>query len=1049
MKLMSNIFLNILLPLKEGWLWVNNPKEQLIRYAKYASIQYSRLPILDQTRQTHLRLLSKYAPWILQAAYGQIYSRPISVSSLISKSDIEQLIDVNSSVKLCCSSKPVVSVIIPIYGKSEYTLQCIASIALNPPQVAYEVIVVDDCSPDNSVEILKNIGGIRLLVNSENQGFIRSCNVGAQSAAGQFLCFLNNDTEVTRGWLDELFKTFSEFPGTGLSGSKLIYPDGTLQEAGGIIWQDGTGCNFGRNNDQWRPAYNYAREVDYCSGASIMVPRKLFEELGGFDEHYLPAYCEDSDLALKIRKSGYRVIYQPLSVVIHYEGVTSGTDTTQGTKAYQVENSRKLFERWNKHLQVHQSPGMDIDNAKDRMAKHRVLILDHCTPTPDQDAGSVTVYNLMLLLREMNFQVTFIPESNFLYVPGYTSALQGAGIEVLYAPYCTSVSKHLKVAGNRYDLVFMFRPTVVERHIKSVRKYCVRAKVLFHTVDLHFLRMSREAELLDSPVKKKTAAEMKQRELAAIRAVDSSIVHSTTELELLRLELPLERIHVFPLIIDIQGTEKGFNDRRDLIFLGGYKHTPNVDAVKYFVNDVMPFIRQRLPGVCFYAVGSHPPAEIFALQAEDVIVTGFVEDLHPLLDEMRISIAPLRYGAGIKGKIGTAMAAGLPVIATSLAAEGMSLSAGQNILVADGAEAFAGAVVQLYGDENLWGKLSRNGLVFAEKVWGAESAWDTLNRILLDLEISSVRRKYPLRLYSQKSNQKLQPVGVCRSRAEFEQLLHSDIFKEIASLENRLITQSGGREFFTVNGFCAPCRKIVSFHVDMTAGGYRNGEQWLPNWRERLVCPICHMNNRQRLIATLVEQHMKIRSSPGSNIYFMEQVTPIYKWAKGTFSEYNIIGSEFLGQDCCPGKIVRKIRHEDITNLSFEDNSINLIVSNDVFEHVFDPSLAFFECVRVLEPGGIMLATIPFHSNIDVSVTRSILGSDGLKHLLTPMYHGNPVSTDGSLVFTDFGWDLLETLKNSGFKDVTCELFLSQEFCHLGGGQIVFRAVKGGKSDSA
>lgn len=266
-----------------------------------------------------------------------------------------------------------------------------------------------------------------------------------------------------------------------------------------------------------------------------MVPKSLFEELGGFDEHYLPAYCEDSDLALKIRDKGYRVIYQPLSTVIHYEGITSGTDTTQGTKAYQIENSKKLFERWKQHLQFHQAPGNDVDNAKDRRATRRALVLDHCTPTPNQDAGSVTVFNLLLLLREMDFQVTFIPEDNLLYMPDYTTALQRSGTEVLYAPYVISVEQHLKEYGERYDLAFLFRPGVVERHVQTVRKYCPNAKVLFHTVDLHYLRMSREAQLQQGKAKQKAAEEMQQREFAAIRAADASIVHSTAELEILAL----------------------------------------------------------------------------------------------------------------------------------------------------------------------------------------------------------------------------------------------------------------------------------------------------------------------------------------------------------------------------------------------------------------------------------------------------------------------------------------------------------------------------------
>ena len=1049
----------VTMPLREARRWIASPNHQARRYLtgglRIAKRVYQALPLSHRAKAMHRRWLVKYFPSMFLPGGGQASAIPVLhvLTDKGSQSVPREVLEYKPGMSLPglathTSDEPVVSVIIPVYGKLEYTLQCLESIAENLPQTAFEVIVIDDESPDGSADVIANIDGVRLIRNRGNLGFIRSCNRGAKEARGQYLHFLNNDTQVTPGWMDELVRTFGDFPGAGLVGSRLIYPDGRLQEAGGIIWQDGSAWNFGRFQDTSLPVYNYAREVDYCSGASIMVPKALFEDLGGFDEYYLPAYCEDSDLALKLRERGCRVIYQPFSTVIHHEGVSSGTDISQGTKAYQVENSIKLFKRWEKRLQAHQPPGMDVDKARDRRAKHHVLVIDHCTPTPDQDAGSGTVYNLLLLLREMDFQVTFIPEDNFLYLPGYTTLLQRTGIEVLYAPYVTTVEQHLKEHGGRYDLALLFRPGVVERHLKSIQKHSSKAKILYHTVDLHYLRMEREAKLQDDKSKKKAAAEMKQRELVAIQSVDATIVHSTTEQEILQPLVAGAPLHVYPLIMDARGTSTSFAERKDIVFVGSYQHVPNVDAVQYFVSEIMPLLRKSLPGIRFYAVGSKPPEEIQALASNDIIITGFVEDLASLLDKTRVSVAPLRYGAGIKGKIGTAMAVGLPVVVTSLAAEGMSLTDGENILIADGAKEFSDAIVKVYQDEVTWQRLSENGLAFAEQHWGATASWKILANILSHLGIEVERVSYPLSLYNSspvaisksESRARLAPAGVAENRDQYERLINSSAISAVADTERSLLESVEGEEFF-LEAHCAVCDDTKPLLVDLQSGGQRLASGVLqPNWRERLVCPTCQMNNRQRLVAALVKQ--LLADGQSQTVYFMEQVTPIFQWASDVFKQHKLYGSEYLGHEYEGGMTVRGIRHEDVEALSFTEGSIDLIVSNDVFEHVPHPSRAFAECARALKPGGIMLATIPFHAAEDVSVIRAKLVDSELEQLLPAAYHGNPVSADGSLVFTDFGWDILDMMRTAGFSSAGIEVYANAEYGHLGGGQIVFRAVR-------
>ncbi|MFG1403694.1 glycosyltransferase [Xanthobacter sediminis] len=620
-------------------------------------------------------------------------------------------------LRLQSAAEPVVSIIIPTYGQVDYTIGCVASLAAHPPAAPFEVIVMDDAYPgDDAARLQGAFEGVRVIRNAANKGFLLTCNAAARESRGKYLFFLNNDTELQPGAIDALVNVLEGDDTVGMAGSKLIYPDGSLQEAGGIIWSDGSAWNYGRGGDPSKPEYNYRREADYISGAAIMVRTALFEALGGFDEAYVPAYCEDSDLAFRIREAGLRVVYEPRSVVVHFEGKSHGTDVGSGIKAYQVANTERLRERWKAILQRdHMADPKDVLRARDR-ARHRpvILVVDHYVPEPDKDAGSRTIMAFLQALCSEGWVVKFWPQ-NRVYSPEYTPPLQDLGIEVIDSRWRGSFETWIALNGHALDHVLVSRPNVAMDVIGPLVSNTF-ARLSYYGHDLHFLRMRRQAEVTGDAVLLEDSKQMEARERNLWRRFDNVIYPSVLETDVVAAESSSIRARtIVPYFFETFEPREAPPEGSTVLFVAGFAHPPNIDAAKFLVQEVMPLVWAKMPHVHLQLVGSHPSAEVRALAGRHVEVTGWVsaEQLRSHYLAARVAIIPLRFGSGIKSKTVEAMSIGLPLVTTSIGAEGLQ-GLGDICPIDDDPGQLAAGILHLMGDDAAWLEQSRRQVRYAE-----------------------------------------------------------------------------------------------------------------------------------------------------------------------------------------------------------------------------------------------------------------------------------------------------------------------------------------------
>ncbi len=448
------------------------------------------------------------------------------------------------------------------------------------------------------------------------------------------------------------------------------------------------------------------------------------------DHYYFHGGYEGRDPSPLFRSSWYRsqnvdVRDAGINPLLHYmrHGLRERRVPSPGGSRLGLADPRVQSNPWG-------SVGARLRNRVDRMAigqdplshlsrdRPAVLVMENSYARPDRDSGSLLAFNLIRLFQRFGYHVAYLP------VTGGGESTEGdplraIGVTVLRSVSARSIPTLLERIGDHLDVVMLSRVDSAGTYIDDVRRHCVRAKVLFNTVDLHWLRLEREAMLARDRIAMYRAMEMREREIYVTRLADATLVVSMAEKPLLESLVPGANVVWCPLMHDVPGHASGYERRNGLAFMGGYLHRPNVDAVEYFLDEIWPEIRVAAPDARFYAIGTNMPEFLTTRADPGFVPVGRVPDVSTLLAQVRLTVAPLRFGAGAKGKVITSLAHGVPCVITPIAAEGMGLT-GDELAIASDPKSFAAAAVEVYTDPDRWRSLSARGIDWVKRTHSLE-----------------------------------------------------------------------------------------------------------------------------------------------------------------------------------------------------------------------------------------------------------------------------------------------------------------------------------------
>jgi GT2 family glycosyltransferase len=648
---------------------------------------------------------------------------------------LEEFLASSERIRLPYAEYPDVTVVVVVWSQAHLTLACLESLACSITPA--RVVVIDNASTDQTADLLDRLEGARVVRNASNLGFVEAANAGLDASTTPFTLLLNNDATIAQDTIQQALEVARD-PSVGAVAARILQTTGLLQEAGSFLWLDGSAQGYLRGQPATTGAAMHRRDVDFGSGAFLLLRTSVVQRLGGFDEAFKPAYGEDVDLCLRMQAAGYRTVYDPRVVIEHFE-FASSTDPSAAL-ALQAEHRHLIEER--------HPPALAHRPLSDETMAHRVahlatrdrpgvLVVDDRLPFMHEGSGNPRAREVLRAIISSHRGPTLLAPTNQGLLTDWAPVWAEFGLELEVYPEAgvTGLELLLKQHAGRFDTIWVSRSHNLSQLLAAEQLHpglLSGVRLIFDAEAVTAVREVQQAALAGTPWSDDQAAAAVAAECAGARSADVVLAVNNAEADLFRAH-GASNVHVLGIGLEVRPSPSAFADRSGLVFVGrmAEEDSPNVDSIRWFVHEVWP----QWPTIdrpTLTLVGLIQPGLAEEFSSQGARVTGPVDDIRPYLDAARVFLAPTRFAAGVPHKVYEAAAAGIPVVATPLLVEQLGWTAGRDLHVAIDPLGFAAAINRLLTSPQTWGAVRESALVRVREDCSPTQFAATIRQVLSD-----------------------------------------------------------------------------------------------------------------------------------------------------------------------------------------------------------------------------------------------------------------------------------------------------------------------------